>query len=174
MLHYPISTKKQLNKLSRNLFGLMNFAKIKQEKLSFIMILKFSRKISAKEKKLTDKEDSFLSQYKKDMENKMNKICNSLLFKYPKLLLILFILIFLPVRSFSKILTKKRAETFIQILLEEKGNLEEFVLPQELELSHRFNISYTYIKYKFLISYDIDPVVRDLVIKDRIQYKISI
>ncbi|MCD4795997.1 MAG: hypothetical protein K8R49_02345, partial [Candidatus Cloacimonetes bacterium] len=100
----------------------------------------------------------------------MNKICNSLLFEYPKLLLILFILIFLPVHSFSKILTRKRAETFIQILLEEKSNLEEFVLPQELELSHRFNISYTYIKYKFLISYNIDPIVKKRVIKNQIPY----
>ncbi len=104
----------------------------------------------------------------------MNKICNSLLFEYPKLLLILFILIFLPVHSFSKILTRKRAETFIQILLEEKSNLEEFVLPQELELSHRFNISYTYIKYKFLISYNIDPIVKKRVIKNQIPYEISI
>ena len=104
----------------------------------------------------------------------MNKICNSLLFKYPELLLIFCILIFLPVCSFSKVLTRKRAETFIQTLVKEKGNLEEFVLPQELELSHRFNIIYADTKYKFLISYDIDPVVKNRVIENQIQYEINI
>ena len=75
---------------------------------------------------------------------------------------------------FSQSLTKDKAEEFIQLLIEESDDLQELVLPEELKLSNRFNINYDDVKFKFLISYDIDHSLRDKIKKNKENYEVQI
>ena len=85
-----------------------------------------------------------------------------------RLTLLVLILLLLPAISYSQALTDKIAEGFIQSLLEVNEEIRNFVLPEELQLSERLSITYDDVKNKFLISYDIDPLVKSTIIKIRI------
>ncbi len=52
------------------------------------------------------------------------------------------------------------AKSFIFALLNNRSNLQKFVLPEELALSNRLDINYTEIDDKFLISNDVDSSLR--------------
>ena len=68
-------------------------------------------------------------------------------------------LLFLPLSLYSQNLSQIRADEFISKLIKNSNDLEKFVLSQELKISKRLNIKYEGVKNKFLISYDIDPVI---------------
>jgi hypothetical protein len=90
---------------------------------------------------------------------------------YIPLILILFLL---PAISYSQVLSNGVAEEFIQSLIEESEELRNYVLPDELQLSEQLNITYDNVKHKFLISYDIDPLVKSKIINEQLNYEYKI
>jgi hypothetical protein len=83
-------------------------------------------------------------------------------------------LLFLPLSLYSQNLSQIRADEFISKLIKNSNGLEKFVLSQELKISKRLNIKYEGVKNKFLISYDIDLVIKDQLDKDNLIYDLQI
>lgn len=107
----------------------------------------------------------------------MNVILTKVFFDMKYILLIILIwglLIIIPVNSFSQNLTQERGKEFIISLIENRDDLEDFALEEELDFSKRLNISYKGIKHKFLISYDIDPLIREGIRTKTLDYELKI
>ncbi len=83
-----------------------------------------------------------------DIINYMKKI-----FKF-----VLFLFLF-SFNIYSNGLTESRAKLFINALINKSGNLNSFVLPEELKLSERLGITYKQTKFKYLISNNVNDSV---------------
>ncbi len=75
---------------------------------------------------------------------------------------------------YSQTLPPERAEEFIQALIDEDDNIESFVLPEELTVSKRFNIQYDNVNFKFLISYDIEPSIKEQLLSEQLDYEFQV
>ncbi|MFO7896199.1 MAG: hypothetical protein R6U84_04635, partial [Candidatus Cloacimonadales bacterium] len=62
---------------------------------------------------------------------------------------------------------------FIQSLLDEEADLEQFIEADELEKSQRLGIQYNYEARKYLISYELDLAVKAMMLADKNSYQIS-
>jgi hypothetical protein len=85
-----------------------------------------------------------------------------------KTILFLSILVIISNISFSQVNPKK----FIETLLNNGDDLERFVDKDELAKSKRLGIIYDGVKYKFMISYDIDEKVKDEVKSKGLKYDV--
>ncbi|MDA3860377.1 MAG: hypothetical protein PF445_04045, partial [Melioribacteraceae bacterium] len=72
-----------------------------------------------------------------------------------KILFYSFLIIF-PTLVFSQNLSENTAKLFIQSLISDSNNLQDFVDTTEIRLSRRLDISYSDSKNKFLISNDLE------------------
>lgn len=75
---------------------------------------------------------------------------------------------------YSQTLSSERAEEFVQALIKEDDKIDSFVLPEELILSKRLNIQYDNVKFKFLISYDIEPSIKEQLLSKQLNYELRI
>ncbi len=71
-------------------------------------------------------------------------------------------------------LTEETASEFIESLINNSSDLENFVLQEELSVDSRLGISYYNIENKCLISYDIDSSVKELLQKKQLNYSLKI
>ena len=88
-----------------------------------------------------------------------------------------FLILFLLINGFpskAQSLPDSTAREFINSLLVNRNNLDEFVLPEELSLSGRLGISYKGIDKKYLISNDIDSAARVKFIRNKFTFTYSI
>ncbi len=74
--------------------------------------------------------------------------------------------IFLPAQSLSN----EQAESFIQALLINSDKLNSFFDPSESALSKRLGITYSGIKFKQLISIDIDNQIKTKILRNQLKY----
>lgn len=65
-------------------------------------------------------------------------------------------------------------DSFFQALINNQDNITNFVDPDELTRSSRLGINYTGIKNKFLISYDIEDSLKELIAGKKLEYKTNI
>jgi hypothetical protein len=70
-------------------------------------------------------------------------------------------------------LGQDRKDEFIEALINNSVNIEQYIKENELEKSKRLGISYDGVKYKFMISYDIDEKIKDEVKKNGLKYDIN-
>lgn len=89
-------------------------------------------------------------------------------------LIIIIIILSSSISLYSQTLSLEKAEEFIQTLIEEDGNLASFVLQEELILSKRLNIQYDSVKFKFLISYNIEPLVKEQLLSKQLNYELQV
>ena len=90
---------------------------------------------------------------------------------------LIFFLIFLVV-PFASVKSytmddEKFYEDFISDLINNNENIEKYFLFEDLEKSNRLSISYDNVKYKFLLTYDIDEFLKKEIIKNKFPYEIS-
>ena len=71
-------------------------------------------------------------------------------------------------------LTEKIASEFIKSLINNTTNLENYISQDELSKDNRLGISYYDTKHKWLISYDVDPNIKELLRKKQLNYTIQI
>ena len=71
-------------------------------------------------------------------------------------------------------LSEEAARGFIESLINNSSNLENFVLQEELLTNSRLGINYYNIEHKWLISYDIDSSVKELLKKKKLNYSYQI
>ena len=71
-------------------------------------------------------------------------------------------------------LSKETAREFIKSLINCSSNLDNFVLQEELTIDSRLGISYYNTEHKWLISYDIDSNVKNLLKNDELDYSLRI
>ncbi len=71
-------------------------------------------------------------------------------------------------------LSEETASEFIKSLLNNSSDLENFVLQKELTIDSRLGISYYNIEHKWLISYDIDSNIKELLQKKELDFSIQI
>ncbi len=83
-----------------------------------------------------------------------------------------FIVLFLVLFN-SFLISQEKQREFIDTLINKSENLEKFVDKNELIKSKRLGTNYDSVKYKFIISYDIDEKVKDEVKKSGIKYGIK-
>ena len=84
------------------------------------------------------------------------------------------LLIIFPTLLFSQNLTDKKAKVFIESLISDSNNLENFVDTTEMRLSKRLGISYPNYKHKFLISNDLLFSVKEKIRNGKVKYKYHI
>ncbi len=73
--------------------------------------------------------------------------------------------------SFS--FSQDKHREFIKALISSSENLEKFIDENELVKNKRLGISYDSVKYKFMISYDIDEKIKDEITKNNIKYEVK-
>ena len=88
--------------------------------------------------------------------------------------LLIFLVLFFPLLSFSQKITKEYAEEFIKQLIYDKEDLDSFIDSSEINISNRLGIKYENVSKKYMISYDIDENVKTKIIEKELDYKISI
>ena len=69
--------------------------------------------------------------------------------------------------------TQENQKLFVEALINNSDNLEKFVDSDEVANSKRLGINYDGVKYKFMISYDIDEKIRDEIKKNGLKYDIN-
>jgi hypothetical protein len=84
---------------------------------------------------------------------------------------ILFITILVLISSIS--ISQENQKLFIEGLINNNDNLEKYVDKDELAKSKRLGINYDGVKYKFIISYDIDEKIIDGIKKNGVKYDVS-
>jgi len=85
-----------------------------------------------------------------------------------------YLIICLPIFAFSQSSIENNSNTFIDYLIHNDERLTEFIDESELELSNRLGIQYDNVSRKFLISYDIDEEIKEDIIRNKLDYEISI
>ncbi len=73
----------------------------------------------------------------------------------------------------SFLFSQDKEREFIESLISNSENLEKFVDENELAKSKRLGISYDSVKYKFMISYDIDEKVKEEIKKSNIKSEVK-
>ncbi|HKB84799.1 MAG TPA: hypothetical protein VKD08_01425 [Ignavibacteriaceae bacterium] len=91
-----------------------------------------------------------------------------------KVLLCSFLLLLSCSSVTAQSLQESSARDFINSLLVRRDRLDKFILPGELELSKRLDISYRGIDKKYLISNDFDSASRAEIVKNRFTFTYSI
>ena len=86
---------------------------------------------------------------------------------------VLILLLFLGLSNLFA-LTDETATEFIQSLINNSSNLENYVLPEELSTDNRLGISYHNTEHKWLISYDIESKVKKLLQTKQLTYSLQI
>ena len=86
----------------------------------------------------------------------------------------LFIFFYLTITSLSQSLSNKRATQFINAIINDCDSLENFSYPEELQISKRLGITYTGIKNKFLISYEIPVQIIEEIKNKKVDYNVNI
>lgn len=89
---------------------------------------------------------------------------------------LLIIAAFIFILSGSKIPAQSAVspeQEFIKSLLSDTSDVSRYLDKNDLQKSERLGIRYEGVRYKFLISYDIDPVIKDQVQRDIYTYKVS-
>jgi hypothetical protein len=86
---------------------------------------------------------------------------------------VLILLIFFGLSNLFA-LTDETAKGFIQSLINNSSNLENYVLPEELSTDNRLGINYYNTEYKWLISYDIESRVKELLQTKQLTYSLQI
>lgn len=81
--------------------------------------------------------------------------------------------ILLLVLFFSTSFSQDKQKEFVEALISGVDNLEKFVDDGELSSSKRLCINYDGIKYKFIISFDIDEKIKDEIKKNNLKYEIK-
>ena len=71
------------------------------------------------------------------------------------------LLLFVPMCLFSQKLSYERAQLFCKELINGGEQLDEFVDPDGLQMSNRLGIEYKDVKYKYLISYNMEQIRSD-------------
>ena len=71
------------------------------------------------------------------------------------------VLLFVPMCLFSQELSYERAQLFCKELITRGEHLDEFVDPDDLQMSNRLGIEYKDVKYKYLISYNMEQIRSD-------------
>ena len=84
------------------------------------------------------------------------------------------LLIIFPAFLFSQNLTDERAKQFIESLISNSQNLENFVDSTEMSLSKRLGISYLNSKNKFLISNDLESSVKENILNGKVRYNYNL
>jgi hypothetical protein len=79
------------------------------------------------------------------------------------------LLVLLHTFSFSQ----NKQREFIEALINNSENLEKFIDENELVKSSRLGINYDSVKYKFLISYDIDDKVKEEIKTNGVKYEVK-
>ena len=69
--------------------------------------------------------------------------------------------------------TSEPAEGFVKALIHGETMMNKFVLPEELELSHRLRIEYEGVPNKFLIGFHFDEETRQALASGRLNYETS-
>jgi hypothetical protein len=86
--------------------------------------------------------------------------------------LLLLLILFNPLLSFSQQISEENAEKFINYLIYDKDNLDNFIDSSEIEISNRFNIHYKNVSKKYMISYDIDVNIKKKIRQNEIEYTV--
>ena len=76
--------------------------------------------------------------------------------------------------TLSQTLTNDRANQFINAMINDSDNLDNFVLPEELTLSKRLGNNYEGVKNKFLISYEIPPRIIEEIKNNKVEFSVNI
>ena len=90
------------------------------------------------------------------------------------LLISIFLWIFLPNNAPAEPLSQDRAETFIKSVIFEDHNLESYADLKELLIAKRLGIQYSGVYDKFMISYDINEMIKNLIRTKQIQYSVKV
>lgn len=91
-----------------------------------------------------------------------------------KIITITLVFLLFAISAHSQSLSNEQAESFIQALLNNSEELNGFYDPAELKLSDRLGISYSEIKFKLLISNDIDKQIKSRILKNQLDYDFDI
>ena len=84
---------------------------------------------------------------------------------------IIFLIIVLSGISLSGQIKDSTAKQFIGSLISNSTDLEKYVDKTELTISKRLGISYREVTHKFLISNDIDPLLKKEIAASKLNYK---
>ena len=90
------------------------------------------------------------------------------------ILIILSLVLFFAKSSNAQNLSKQVAESFIDALINNSDDLENFFDASELKLSARLGITYKGVKHKSLISLDIDPALKQKLLTHELKYTYKI
>lgn len=90
------------------------------------------------------------------------------------ILIILSLVLFFAKSSNAQNLSKQVAESFIDALINNSDDLENFFDASELKLSARLGITYKGVKHKSLISLDIDPALKQKLLTHELKYTFKI
>lgn len=71
------------------------------------------------------------------------------------------------------LLSQDKQKEFIEALINGDENLESYIDKKELSRSNRLGINYDSVKYKFMISYDIDDEVREEIHNNKLKYDLE-
>ena len=82
---------------------------------------------------------------------------------------IISLLVLLHTLSFSQV----KQREFIEALINNRENLEKFIDESELVKSKRLGINYDSVKYKFMISYNIDEKVKEEIKENNVKYEVK-
>jgi len=91
-----------------------------------------------------------------------------------KIIIKIFFFFFVSIFTYPQTLSPKEAESFIQALLTNSDELGEYFDSSEVMLSKRLGISYSGVKFKSLISLDIDPLIKAQIIDKQLNYEYEI
>lgn len=86
----------------------------------------------------------------------------------------IFLLFSFAICTYSQSLTKQEAESFIKALLTNSDDLKKYFDDSEVRFSKRLGISYSDIKFKLLISIDIDPIIKAQILDQQLKYEYEI
>ena len=91
-----------------------------------------------------------------------------------RILIKILLLLFLGTTTYSNSLTNFEADTFINALLANSEELEKYFDSSEVILSQRLGISYRDVKFKPLISNDIDSQIKAEILERKLAYEYEI
>ena len=88
-----------------------------------------------------------------------------------KIIIEIFLILFFAICTYSQSLTEQEAASFVKALLTNSEDLKSYFDESEVNLSERLGISYSDVKFKSLISIDIDPTIKTQLLDQQLKYE---